>query len=74
MACPEFADTRTIAQRLGVSVSYLQKLRLYHPEKSPPFISLPPNGRRVVYPLTGENSLETWAAARTKTTGESDGH
>ena len=66
MACPEFADTKNVAKRLGVSVSFLTKLRIYSPEQSPPFLSI--GGRRIVYPLTGPNSLETWAAERAHNT------
>jgi hypothetical protein len=61
MACPEFANVHEVAKRLGVSVSFLTKRRLYDPAKSPPFICF---GRRVIYPLTGPNSLETWTAAQ----------
>lgn len=60
------ATTREAAARAGVSKSHLEKLRLYKPAESPPFLRI---GKRVVYPLSGPNSLETWindrvAAAR----------
>jgi DNA-binding transcriptional MerR regulator len=32
MACPEFANVGEVAERLGVSVSFLTKWRLYDPK------------------------------------------
>jgi hypothetical protein len=67
MACPEFGSVKAVAERLGVSVSFLNRLRVYSPDKSPPFIPLlsgPGKRGRIVYPLTGPDSLETWAAER----------
>jgi hypothetical protein len=73
MACPELVDTRTAAARLGVSVSYLVKLRLFRPADSPPFVRMP-GGRRVAYRITGDNSLDSWVAARTSgATGVANG-
>ncbi len=51
-------DTVTAAKMLGLSTSYLEKLRLYQPEKSPPFIRI---GRAVRYPV---EALRAWAEAR----------
>jgi hypothetical protein len=58
----ELGDVRRVADIIGVSASHLTKLRLYHPDQSPPFLRV---GDRVLYPLVGENSLESWVAERT---------
>ena len=55
----QFVDTKTAAAMLGLSTSYLEKLRLYDPTSSPPVLRI---GRVVRYPLDG---LRAWAAART---------
>lgn len=58
----ELGDVKDVAKLVGLSPGQLTKLRLYNPDHSPPFIRI---GRRVLYPITGENSLETWLAGRT---------
>ena len=58
-----FGDVRTVAAISGVSRSHLNKLRLYRASESPPFMRI---GRKVLYPLTGPNSLESWIADRVK--------
>jgi hypothetical protein len=63
---PEFADGKEVAKRLRISEGYLRRLRIYQPELSPPFMKI---GRRVLYPLTGPDSLETWAAGRVANRG-----
>lgn len=58
----QLGDVKEVAKLIGLSESQLNKLRVNNPEHSPPFIRL---GRIVRYPITGENSLETWLAERT---------
>lgn len=58
---PFLATTKQASHATGLSISLLNKLRIYRPEESPPYVKV---GRKVLYPLTGPNSLETWVAAR----------
>jgi hypothetical protein len=51
-------DTEGVAQFLDVSSSYLEKLRVYDPENSPPFLRI---GRSVRYPV---RALIEWAEAK----------
>ena len=60
---PQFGDVKRVAEIVGLSTRTLIRARLYEPEKSPPFFRV---GRRVLYPLTGENSLESWTSARAR--------
>ena len=55
---PYALDTEGVAQFLHVSSSYLEKLRVYDPENSPPFLRI---GRSVRYPV---RALIEWAEAR----------
>lgn len=55
---PRALNTDEAARRLGVSSSLLEKLRVYTPEKSPPFIRI---GRAIRY---RESDLDAWASAR----------
>jgi hypothetical protein len=57
----QFCDVHRVAELTGLSASQLKKLRLFKPEKSPPFFHV---GRRVLYPLNGPNGLGSWAAQR----------
>lgn len=57
----EALSTESAAKFLGVSASLLEKLRVYEPEKSPPFFRV---GRSVRYRLA---DLETWAGSNVKT-------
>lgn len=59
MASNQFYPTARAAERLGVSSSFLCKLRCTG--GGPPFIKV---GRRVLY---SERDLETWAASRRRT-------
>lgn len=59
-AAPGALTTDEAAQRLGVSSSLLEKLRVYSPEKSPPFIRI---GRAIRY---RPGDLDAWAASRTE--------
>ena len=54
----QFVNVRRAAEILGLSASHLNKLRLYAPDKSPPFARI---GKRVVYPLHGPLGLGAWA-------------
>lgn len=56
-----FGDVTEVARLTGISVSTLNKHRVYHPDLSPPFAKV---GHRVVYPLTGPNSVATWMEQR----------
>jgi predicted DNA-binding transcriptional regulator AlpA len=51
-------DTREAAGMLGLSKSHLEKLRLYNPECSPPWIRI---GRSVRYSV---EALRSWADAQ----------
>lgn len=64
MVDPEFGDVKTVARITGLSVSFLNKLRVHRPTQSPPFMVISATGGRgrVLYPL-GE--LRAWAAERT---------
>jgi hypothetical protein len=53
------ADRPEAAEIIGCSLSFLDKLRLYDADKSPPFFRV---GRRVLYPIEG---LHDWMKART---------
>lgn len=55
---PRALTTDEAAHRLGVSSSLLEKLRVYKPEKSPPFIRI---GRAIRYRMS---DLDAWASAR----------
>jgi len=57
----EFGTVEDVAKLLKLSPSYLTKLRLYTPEKSPPFVRV---GRRVRYPIDGATGVLAWAAAK----------
>jgi len=57
----QFGDVARVVEITGISKGHLVKLRLYQPEKSPPFFRI---GRRVLYPLNGTRGLQTWAAQR----------
>ena len=57
-AAPHVLKTDEAARRLGVSSSTLEKLRVYQPEKSPPFIRI---GRVIRYRIA---DLDAWATAR----------
>ena len=54
------ATVAEMATLMGVSRQTLDKIRSVAPENGPPFVRL---GTRVIYYLTGPNSLETWLAA-----------
>lgn len=56
-----FGTTRDAAQAAGVSASFLKKIRIYTPEKGPPFLRL---GRKILYPMTGPHSVESWLLER----------
>lgn len=56
-----FATTEEAAARVGVSKSFLEKLRLQKPTESPPFLRI---GKKILYPLSGPNSLEAWVNDR----------
>jgi len=58
---PKTASAKEMAQILGISKSALDKMRCVSPENSPPFFKM---GRRVIYPLTGQNSYAAWIAER----------
>lgn len=58
---PRFANAAQVAEILGLSRSHINRLRVYNPEQSPPFIRV---GDRVLYPLSGPNGLGAWAAQR----------
>lgn len=49
---------REAAERLGLSKSYIDKLRIFRPEASPPFARI---GRKILYPIDG---LDGWLAER----------
>jgi len=53
-----FGDVNKVADITGLSKSSLDKMRCYHPEKSPPFFRV---GRRCLYPLAG---LRDWVDTR----------
>ena len=55
IAEPHVLDTEAAAKRLGLSASYLEKLRAYQPEKSPRFLRI---GRKVIYRIA---DLDAWA-------------
>lgn len=61
MQTPEYVPVGDVARLLGLSVSHLTKLRIYHPDRSPPFVKF---GRSVRYPLTGPDGVLAWAKAR----------
>jgi len=50
-----------VAQYLRLSTSHLNKLRIYRPELSPPFVRF---GKSVRYPVDGPKGLTAWAAAK----------
>ncbi|PHR60681.1 MAG: hypothetical protein COA43_05930 [Robiginitomaculum sp.] len=54
----EAVTTKTASEMLKISKSYLEKLRLYDREKSPPFFRI---GRAVRYPV---DDLRKWAESR----------
>lgn len=56
-----FGTTKDAAKATGVSVSFLKKIRIYTPEKGPPFLRL---GRKILYPMTGPHSVESWLLER----------
>lgn len=56
-----FGNVREVANITGLSKSTLDKMRLYRPDESPPFLQI---GRRVVYPLTGSRGLSAWINKR----------
>ena len=56
-----FGDVKKVADITGLSKSTLDKMRLYRPEESPPFLRI---GRKVVYPLTGPRGLAQWVEQR----------
>lgn len=58
---PEYVPVGEVSRLLGLSVSHLTKLRIYEPERSPPFVRF---GRSVRYPLTGPKGVLAWAEAR----------
>lgn len=51
-----------VARMSGLSVSYLNRLRVYQPTSSPPFFR---QGRRVLYPVQG---VGQWIEGRTAAT------
>ncbi len=53
-------DTKGAARILGVSESWLHKLRAFHPDESPRFLKC---GRRVFYRLS---DLHAWQEARAR--------
>lgn len=57
-------STVQAAELLGVSKSYLDQLRCFRPNESPPYAKI---GARVVYPVV---ELERWLAARTVNAGK----
>lgn len=61
-----FGDVEDVAEITGISKSTLIKHRLYNPDLSPPFARV---GRRVVYPLTGPNSVSAWMEQRLNNVG-----
>jgi hypothetical protein len=61
MKTPEYAPVAEVAGLLGLSVSHLNKLRIYHPDRSPPFVRF---GRSVRYPISGPSGVLAWARAR----------
>lgn len=58
---PLFGNVRKVADITGLSKSTLDKLRLYRPEESPPFLRI---GHRVIYPLNGPRGLSQWMEQR----------
>ena len=56
-----FGDVKKVAGITGLSKSTLDKMRLYRPEESPPFLRI---GHKVIYPLTGPHGLGQWVEAR----------
>lgn len=54
-------DTNDASRISAIPRKTLVNLRLYRPDQSPPHYYV---GRRVYYPLTGPNSLESWMLAR----------
>lgn len=64
-----YVNDTEAARLVGCSVSHLKKLRLYNPDAGPPFVRM---GRKVLYPLKGQRSLETWLAARDRTPAPDD--
>jgi predicted DNA-binding transcriptional regulator AlpA len=52
-------STRQAAEHLGLSKSYLDKLRCYEPKHSPPFARI---GTRIVYPVA---LLDKWLEEKT---------
>jgi hypothetical protein len=58
---PNIGDVADVARISRIPRDTLIRLRLQHPEDSPPHYYV---GRRVYYPLTGPNSLLTWMEAR----------
>lgn len=63
---PDYVPVKIVAQLTGVSASHLNKLRLYRPDESPPWVRL---GTAVRYPLHGPNGLHAWMARRIVGTG-----
>lgn len=61
-----FGDVDKVSEITGLSKSTLIRYRLYQPEMSPPFARV---GRRIVYPLTGPNSVSTWIEQRIQNIG-----
>lgn len=56
-----FGDVKRVADITGLSKSTLDKMRLYRPEDSPPFLRI---GHKVIYPLTGPRGLGEWVNQR----------
>ncbi len=56
-----FGDVKKVAAITGLSKSTLDKMRLYRPEASPPFVRI---GHRVFYPLSGPRGLGQWVNHR----------
>ena len=60
---PDYVPVKMVAQLTGVSAGHLNKLRLYRPDESPPWVRL---GTAIRYPLNGPNGLHAWIARRTQ--------
>jgi hypothetical protein len=61
MHTPKYAPVAEVAKLLGLSVSHLNKLRIYQPQRSPPFVRF---GRSVRYPISGPSGVLAWAQTR----------
>ncbi|BAK66428.1 hypothetical protein SLG_17530 [Sphingobium sp. SYK-6] len=60
-----YGNVDDVAEITGLAKQTLVQYRLYRPELSPPFARI---GRRVVYPLTGPNSVTSWMEQRLRNT------